>query len=426
MSAVRNLRAAVLVLAVLLLASCGATTGDDDGRVVLRFQSLSDQPAAIETSDRIVAEWNRTHPDVQVEVVQAGWDGVHDKLITQFNALAAPDVVHYEASGILPFAADGYLADLTPYLSEERRADIPAGVLDSVTVDGEVVAYPTAMQSYVVYANRTMLREAGVEIPTGPTTSWDELRAIAKATTGDDRYGLAWGLKDPTAAFMSLSPGFGGLFFGGPDPASPQITVGAAETALPELVADMTYQDGSILPVSLTQSGSKALAPFYEGQVAMTVQGSFQTANIAADAPEDLDWVVLPPLAGPAGAAQAANPQTLSIAKDSPHVAEAAEFLEFFTRTGNLAALNEADGLIPATVSARDELAGRLGSRDGWDVVLAGGRHLTAAPFLFADRYQQWKETVATPAYQRFLAGQTDADELARELELGWNDIAAY
>ena len=33
----------------------------------------------------------------------------------------------------------------------------------------------------------------------------------------------------------------------------------------------------------------------------MTVQGSYQAANMAKDAPKNVDWVKLPPLAGSAG-----------------------------------------------------------------------------------------------------------------------------
>ncbi|PXY27918.1 ABC transporter substrate-binding protein [Prauserella muralis] len=407
----------------LLATACGGGSGDDSGPVTLKFQSLSDQPAAIEATNKIVKAWNDEHPDVRVEVVPAGWDGVYDKLITQFNAGSAPDIVHYEAAGIVPFAVDGYLADLSPYLSEQTRADIPKGILDSVTVDGQVIAYPTELQSYMVFANRKLLQRAGVEIPTGPTMSWEQLREIAKATTKDGTYGLGWGLSSPTAAFMALAPGFGGKYFEGTGD-NTTISIGEGETALPELVHTMAYEDKSIMPVTLTQSGSKTLAPFYEGQIAMTVQGSYQAANIAKDAPKGLDWVVLPPLAGPAGPEQAANPQTLSVNIDSEHVEESAEFIEFFTSTENLAALNEADALIPATNSAREALAGKLGSANGWDAILSSGEHLTSAPYLFVDKYAQWKDTVATPAFQRYLARETDAAGLARELEDGWNSIS--
>ncbi|XKK41914.1 extracellular solute-binding protein [Nocardiopsis sp. ARC36] len=166
---------------------------------------------------------------------------------------------------------------------------------------------------------------------------------------------------------------------------------------MPELVDAMAHEDRSILPVTLTQSGTEALPSFYAGDVAMTVQGSFQAANIAADAPEDLDWVVLPPLEGPAGPWQAANPQTLSVNIDSEHVEESAAFIEFFTSTDNLAALNEADSLIPATTSAREVMGSSLEGENGWDAVLASGEYLESSPYLFVDAYAQWKDTVATP-----------------------------
>ncbi|CAM3943244.1 ABC transporter substrate-binding protein [Kibdelosporangium persicum] len=420
----RVVTAALLAVSSLLLTACGGDSGDSaGGPVTLTFQSLSDQPAAIAATTKIVDDWNKSHPDVQVKVVQAGWDGVYDKLITQFNANSAPDIIHYEAAGVVPFAADGYLADLTPYVSEQKRADIPKGVMDSVTVGGQVIAYPTELQSYVVFANRALLQKAGVTIPSGETMTWDQLREIAKVTTRDGAYGLGWGLSSPTAAFVALAPGFGGKYFEGTG-RDAKAVVGTGELALPKLVDAMAQQDKSVLPVTLTQSGSKVLASFYAGQVAMTVQGSFQAANIAKDAPAGFDWVVLPPLAGPAGPAQAANPQTLSVNKDSAHVKEAAEFIDFFTSTENLAALNEADALIPPTTSAREALTAKLGSKNGWNAILSSGKHLTSAPYLFVDKYAQWKDTVATPAFQRFLGRELDADGLARALQDGWQTIS--
>ncbi|WP_149202878.1 ABC transporter substrate-binding protein [Actinotalea subterranea] len=424
--------AASLTAGILLLTACSGSGQDEGGEAVdetaepveLTFQSLSDQPAAIEATESIVAAWNEANPDVQVEIVPAGWDGIYDKLITQFNGGAAPDIIHYEAASIVPFAVDGYLADLSEHMSEDFVADVPEGIMESVTVDGEVIAYPTELQSYMVFANKTLLDQAGVEIPSGETMTWEELREIALATTTGGTYGLGWGLKSPTAAFMTMAPAFGGTFFEGTG-ADAELTVGEGELAIPELVRAMSTEDSSILPVSLTQSGSEVLASFYAGAIAMTIQGSFQAANIAADAPEGFDWVVLPPLEGPDGAGQAANPQTLSVNIDSEHVEESAEFLNFFTQAENLAALNEADALIPASSSAQELMAKNLEGEPGWDVVLSSGQHMTDAPYLFVDAYAQWKDTVATPAFQRFLAGEIDADGLAEALQSGWDEITA-
>ncbi|WP_240645902.1 ABC transporter substrate-binding protein [Georgenia sp. SYP-B2076] len=425
--------AASLTAGVLFLSACGGGAGGSDEAtdggpagegtpITLEFQSLSDQPAAIEATESIVAAWNKANPDVQVEIVPAGWDGIYDKLITQFNGGAAPDIIHYEAASIVPFAVDGYLADLSEYLPKEF--DVPEGILKAVTVNDEVIAYPTELQSYMVFANKAMLDAAGVEIPSGETMTWDELRGLAKASTLDGKFGLGWGLKSPTAAFMTMGPTFGGTYFGGTG-ADAELTIGDGELAIPQLVNAMNTEDKSILPVTLTQSGSETLASFYAGEIAMTIQGSFQAANIAKDAPEGFEWVVLPPLEGPEGAGQAANPQTLSVNIDSEHVEQAAEFLNFFTQPENLAALNEADALIPASTSAQELMAKNLGDDPNWQTVLSSGQHMTDAPYLFVDAYAQWKDTVATPAFQRFLAGEIDSDGLAKELQAGWDEITA-
>lgn len=423
----RTLRVALsATFAAALLAACGGGGGsgndtDQDSPVTLNFQSLSDQPAAIEATEQIVADWNKDNPNIQVKIVPAGWDGIYDKLITQFNGGAAPDIIHYEAAGIVPFARDGYLADLSEHMSDDFRSNVPDGVLKAVTVDDELVAYPTEMQSYMVFANKKLLEAAGVEVPTGDTMTWDELREIAKATTSGDVHGLGWGLKSPTAAFMTMAPTFGGTYFEGTGQDA-QIKVGDGELAIPEIISQMK-DEGTIAPVTLTQSGSEVLASFYAGKIAMTMQGSFQAANIANDAPADLDWIVLPPLEGPDGAGQAANPQTLSVNIDSEHVEQAAEFLNYFTAPDNLAALNEADALIPASKTAQEAMAKNVGAENGWDVILSSGEHMVDAPYLFVDAYPQWKDTVATPAFQKYLAGEIDKDGLANELTTGWEKI---
>ncbi|GGE93184.1 hypothetical protein GCM10011313_15250 [Mycetocola zhadangensis] len=416
-------------IAILTLGGCqqGSATKDSNdgegGAITLQFQSLSDQPDAQAAVKAIVDEWNAENSDVQVEIVQAGWDGTFDKLVTQFTGGTAPDIIHYEASSIASFAADGYLADLTDYIDSDLKSDISDGIWDSVTQDGEIIAYPSTLQSYMVFANADLLETAGVEIPTGETMTWKQLQEMAAATTTGETYGLGWGLASPTATIMSLALGFDGGFFSG-DGTDASIEVGEAELAVPELIHEMTYTDKSVDPTSLTQSGSDVLASFYGGKAAMTVQGSFQATNIANDAPEGLNWVALPPLEGSEGAIQAANPQTYSVNIDSEHVKESAEFLNFFMSGDNLAQIAYADALIPSSDSARAEVEKLAADNPAWTQVLKSGEGLVGPPFLKVEKYTEWKDTVATPAFQQYLADQITADQLAEQLTDGWSSIA--
>ncbi len=423
----------VAAVATAALAACsqgsattgqpGATTGGGTAApVTLRFQSLSDQPAAVAAVKKIVDGWNTANPSIKVEIVQAGWDGIYDKLVTQFNGKAAPDIIHYEAASIVPFARDGYLADLTGKIDAGVKSDIMEGVWKSVTVDNKIVGVPTELQTYVVFANKKLLTDAGVTIPTGDSMSMDEFRDLAKRTTKPNQFGVAWGLKSPTATMMGLGLANGGTFFEGSGKQA-RINVRDNEIALPKLVKDMAYTDRSIDPVSLTQTGSQALASFYAGKAAMTVQGSFQAANIVKNAPAGMEWVELPPLKGSAGTAQAANPQTLSVNADSAHIDAAAKFINYFAGADNLAALNEADALIPPSKKAQDLILAKTGGQHGWDMTIKSAQGLTAAPFMTVDAYTQWKDTIATPAFQKYLANQIDDAQLKTELTDGFAQV---
>lgn len=422
-----SLAVAAAAVTALTLASCsqgGGDTTDDTGDgepVSITFQSFSDQPAAIEATKEIVDAWNADNADIQVEIVQAPTDSLDDKLTTQFAGGVAPDIIHYEVLGIVPFARDGYIADLSDLLSKDTIDDIDPGVLESVTVDDQIIGAPTELQTYVVFANRTLLENAGVEIPTGDSMTWDELAEIAAATTAGDVHGITWGLKSPTAAFMSLGMGFGSQYFTG-EGEDMKVDVSDSDLEVPNRVREMIV-DGSVDPIGVTQSGSDVLATFYAGKAAMTVQGSYQVANIATDAPADMDWIVLPPLAGSEGAVQAANPQTLSINIDSEHQEQAAKFLDYFMQTDNLVKMNIADGLIPTTVSAREALAEQTADQNGWPEIVKSAEGLDGPVFLQANGFVRWKDTVATPAFQKFLGGETDDKALKSELDDGWAQV---
>jgi multiple sugar transport system substrate-binding protein len=420
--------------AVLLLAACATsgsgTTPDEENSsgapsngepITLRFQSLAFQEPTVDASKAIVDAWNEANPNVQVEYVQGSWDAVHDQLVTQFQGGSAPDIIHDESADIAGFAAQGYLADLGPYLSDEVKSGVSDGVWETVTVDDKIVAAPTLLQSYMVFANTDLLEAAGVEIPTGDTWSWDDFAAAAKATTSGDVHGVGWGLKSPTASVMSLGLNFDGTFFSG-EGADVTIEVGDNELEVPKRIHDMAYVDGSIDPVSLTQSGGDVLPGFLAGTYAMTVQGSYAAQSITEQAPDGFNWAVMPPLEG-TSAAQAANPQTLSVPAESDHVEEAAAFINFFMEADNLASVAEGDWLIPTSTGSRDAVAANTGGEGGWDQTLKSGDVLTLAPFQKVEAYPQWKDQIATPALQQYFADQIDLEGLRTQLTDGWASV---
>ncbi|MEU4291223.1 extracellular solute-binding protein [Kribbella sp. NPDC026596] len=413
--------------ALVALAACGSNSDDSSGdsgssneKVTLKFQSLAFQKTTVDATKKIVADWNAANPNIQVEYVQGSWDSVHDQLVTQFQGGTAPDIIHDESADITGFINQGYLADLSPYLSQETKDAVSQGVWDSVSNDGKVYAAPTLLQSYVVFANSALLKQAGITA-TGDSLSWDDLAADAKKLTASGKYGLGWGLKSPTATVLNLGMNFDAQFFEGSGKDA-TAKIGDPELEVPKRIHDMAYTDKSIDPTSLTQSSSDVLPGFYAGKYAMVVGGNFAAQQILEEAPKGFQWEVLPPLKG-IGTKQAANPQTLSVPAEGKHIKQSAQFIDYYMKAENLAAVGQGDWLIPTTQAARDAILKATGGKNGWEQTLASGNDLTKAPFQSVENYPKWKDQIATPALQEYLANKTDLAALGKKLSDGWGQV---
>ena len=78
-------------------------------------------------------------------------------------------------------------------------------------------------------------------MPDGDQLNWDDLQGVAKKLTADGKFGVGWGLKQPTAAIMNTALGFDGTFFDTKDDGKATIHVGDGEVAVPERIHAMAY-----------------------------------------------------------------------------------------------------------------------------------------------------------------------------------------
>jgi ABC-type glycerol-3-phosphate transport system substrate-binding protein len=417
---------AAALAATALVSACSSSSGGSDSgssgsKVTLQFQSLAFQKPTIAAVKGIVDSWNSAHPNIQVKLEQGSWDSVHDQLVTQFAGGTAPDIIHDDAADISGFISQGYLADLSGDLSSSVKSSVPQGSWDTVSQDGKIYAAPYLLQSYVVFANTDLLKADGITVPSGSTMSWDDLQSMAKQATKGGTYGLGWGLKSPTATMLTLGLNFDGKYFSGTGQDA-TISIGDNENQVPERIHAMAYDDKSIDPTSLTQSGTDVLPSFYAGKQAMIVGGNYVAQQISQEAPKNFHWTVLPPLAG-TSANQAADPQVLAVSQASKHVKEAAEFIDYFMSAQNLAKVAQGDWLIPTTDAARTAVQQATGGANGWTQTLAGAQYQVSAPFQSAANYPQWKDQIATPAFQQYLANKISLQDLDKTLTDGWSQV---
>jgi ABC-type glycerol-3-phosphate transport system substrate-binding protein len=412
----------------LLMTGCSDGPARDDGTIRLRFQSLAWQKESVDANKELVKEWNAAHPDVQVEYVQGSWDSVHDQLLTSFEGGEAPDIIHDASDDLADFAYGGYLADLTELLPERLRADIPRQSWETTTFGDGVYGVPFLQEPRVLIANTEILESSGVRVPTADKPwSWEEFRQVTKDLTkkmGEGKYAVAWPLKEPVSVTLNLGLSAGGRLFHRGQDGKVTIDFRDGDGVVPGTIHDQVNVDRSASRSTLGMGGSDTLPGFFGGKYAMVPLGFSYRQQIAQQAPEGFRWTVLPAPAGPGGPAQGVSPQTLSVAQDSAHKKEAAQFIDFMLRPQNMVRLAKGDWMLPTGTQALEDPALHT-EKDGWATGADLARHLRSAPAQSVRGYPEWKDKVATPAYQEFYSGAIDEKELKARLVKDGNLVLA-
>ncbi|MFJ6508007.1 ABC transporter substrate-binding protein [Streptomyces sp. NPDC091879] len=413
------------VLGLLLTACTDGDGGRSHGVITLRFQSLAWQQDSVTANKELVKEWNATHPGIKVEYVQGSWDSVHDQLLTSFEGGEAPDIIHDASDDLADFAYGGYLADLRGLLPARLKSGIPQRSWEAATFGDGVYGVPFLQEPRVLVANSRLLKASGVRVPTPDRPwSWDEFRSVARKLTGKGTYGVAWPLKEPVSATLNLSLSTGGrLFHRGAD-GKVTVRFGDADAVVPRTVRDQVATDHSASGTTLGMGGSDTLPGFFGGKYAMVPLGLSYRQQIAQQAPKGFDWQVLPAPAGADGLTQGVSPQTLSIAEDSPHKREAAAFLDFLLRPKNMVRLALGDWMLPTGTQALRDPALHT-AKDDWATGTALADRLRPAPAQSVRGYPEWKDKVATPAFQEYYSGAIGLRELRERLERDGNLVLA-
>ncbi|MYV95788.1 extracellular solute-binding protein [Streptomyces sp. SID1034] len=417
--------AAALVLLLSLLTGCSGGSPDAQGVVRLRFQSLAWQKESVDATKALVEEWNATHPAVQVQYVQGSWDTVHDQLLTAFEGGEAPDVIHDASDDLADFAYGGYLADLSGLLPPRLKADIPARSWQTTTFGKGVYGVPFLQEPRVLIANTKILTASGVRIPTPEQPwTWAEFRQVTKKLSGNGKYGVAWPLKEPVSVTLNLGLSAGGRLFTRDAQGKAKVEFTAGDAVVPDTVNAQVNTDRSAARTTLGMGGSDTLPGFFGGKYAMVPLGFSYRQQIVQQAPPGFEWTVLPAPAGSAGLDQGVSPQTLSVAQDSPHKKEAAEFVDFLLGPANMVRLAKGDWMLPTgTEALKDPALGTV--EDGWATGAALAPHLRPAPAQSVRGYPEWKDKVATPALQEYYSGAIDGAGLKKRLVEDGNRVLA-
>lgn len=322
-------------VAALALTGCSAAAGDD-GKPTLTIGFYAAAGSEADTTMReLIDEFSTANPDIAVKVEAAPYVDFFKRLRTQIAGGNAPDVWLSDGVLVQEFAARGSLRDLSEHAADLDPADY-IGLDHHRDADGKLWAFPQAAQTPVLYYNKALFEEAGLDAPTDEWT-YDDLAEAAKKLTVDengDGTPEVWG-------FRAFSPGFTESWwpqiraFGGAivDDDRTEVTVDSSEAveALEWAQSAIDPKTGFAPDVVTTSSLGSPHELFANQTVAMSF-GIYARAQSAIAGNVDFDVVRMP--TGPGGErGEVAIVNAWAVnAKSTDAEAEAAwKWIEFFS-----------------------------------------------------------------------------------------------
>ncbi len=287
---VRRLTAAGVALAVgTALAACSggtaASTGGDvkaggyDGpKVTVTFWNGFTGGAGPQVLKKLVSEFNSSHKNIAISSVPMEWDDIAAKMPLAVKAGRGPDVTVVHGSDVATYAAQGLLlkADAIAKTLKMDESDFPSGLYENGSYQDAQYGLPWSVTPLGLYINKDVLKKAGLDEDTVPTTEaeYDEALAAlrAKGVQGEwvDPYFFTGVME-----FQSLLWQYGGELYND-DVSKATYNSDAGVKAL-NVMLDRIKQGDS--PAKVAQDGD--INALIAGKTAFNWNGIWQTSNTA-------------------------------------------------------------------------------------------------------------------------------------------------
>lgn len=315
----------------------GELTSSDDAITVLIGSSGDAETTAVEEA---VAAWS-AESGVEASVQVA--NDLAQQLSQGFAAGTPADLFYLSTDAIAGFAANGSLQAYGDMLA--NKDDFYPSLVDNFTVDDTFYCAPKDFSTLALIINTSIWEQAGLTDADIPTT-WEELDAVAAQLTTADHVGLAFGAEYQRVGTFMAQAG-GGLVDGSEAIANSPANVEALDYVKAHL-------DGGTFAYAAdigTGWGGEALGT---QKAAMVIEGNWITGAMSNDYP-DVDYLVAPLPAGPAGQGTLQFTNCWGMAADSPNQEAALSLVEYLTSTEQQLAFSEAFGPMPSIQSAAEQ-----------------------------------------------------------------------
>lgn len=192
-------RWAALACGAMLAFALAACQRADGGPVVLRFWAMGREGEVVR---ELLADFERGHPGIRVEVQQLPWTAAQEKLLTAFAGDVTPDLCQLGNTWLPQFAALGAIVALDAPIGRSTAvdaADYFPGIWESNRIGGAVYGVPWYVDTRAIYYRKDLLAKLGYD---APPRSWDEWMRMMRALKRSNP--AAFGVLLPLNEFENL------------------------------------------------------------------------------------------------------------------------------------------------------------------------------------------------------------------------------
>ncbi|RXJ02197.1 sugar ABC transporter substrate-binding protein [Anaerobacillus alkaliphilus] len=302
------------------------------------------------------AEFNEAHKgkirvDVAPPIIDEG-SSYNDAINAALVAGNLPDLIKLDGPFVASYAASEVIMPVGQYYTDEELADYVDSILEQGSYNGELYSLGAMESSVMLYYNKAIFAEAGIEAPTSveDAWTWDEFFAVAKQLTTNDRYGLNLFMNYGVGEWMTYM-GLPFVWSNGGDLLSPDGTTAEGYFNGPETVEALEFIK------QLFAEGVVSISPsemqFEEGNAAMALGGPW-IALSTQDA--GLDYGMMPYPRSKVAKSPSGS-MAYAVTSQTKHPEEAAKFMLWMTDKESTIRLSEVTGMPPARKSAFAEMA---------------------------------------------------------------------
>lgn len=302
-----------------------------------------DRPAM----EALVQQFNESQTAIEVEMTIMPWDSLYQTLLGALASGEGPDIIGVNFNYVPVYASSGYVADLTPYMQEGTNLDPalwPEALVERLQYDGKFYAIPVNFATLLMYYNKDMFEQAGLD-PANPPKTWDEWIEALRTLTGEGKYGIAFGERQTIPNWPILLWGMGGdVIMNG------ESGLNSPETLEALNIWGPLVRDEGISAFGLT--GAEADQLFQTGRAAMGITGPWMV-NGFLEAGVNFDVTPIPE--GPAGPVTLADSVVYMVTETSPNKDAAIQFIDFWNSVESQLYWSQQTGFPPARLDLADD-----------------------------------------------------------------------